>query len=105
MDDSRKRVVAFDAIEDCLEEIRQGRMIIVTDDADRENEGDLVMAAEKVTPEAVNFMSKHGRGLICVPTTAERLKSLEITRMVEENQDSFKTAFMVSVDASKGVTT
>jgi len=66
----------FDSIEDCLEDIRQGRMIVVTDDADRENEGDLVMAAEKVTPGAVNFMAKHGRGLICVPTTEARLKTL-----------------------------
>jgi 3,4-dihydroxy 2-butanone 4-phosphate synthase/GTP cyclohydrolase II len=102
---SPKSPVAFDSIETCLEDIRQGRMIVVTDDADRENEGDLVMAAEKVTAEAVNFMSKHGRGLICVPTTAARLKSLEINRMVDENKDSFKTAFMVSVDASQGVTT
>jgi 3,4-dihydroxy 2-butanone 4-phosphate synthase / GTP cyclohydrolase II len=102
---SHKSPHGFDSVEACLEEIQQGRMIVVTDDEDRENEGDLIMAAEKVTPEAVNFMTKHGRGLICVPTTAARLKSLGIARMVEENKDSFRTAFMVSVDASKGVTT
>ena len=95
----------FDSIEECLEEIRQGRMIIVTDDADRENEGDLVMAAEKVTPAAINFMAKHGRGLICVPTTERRLSDLGIQRMVNQNRDPFKTAFMVSVDARNGVTT
>ena len=95
----------FDSIEDCLEDIRQGRMIVVTDDADRENEGDLVMAAEKVTPDAVNFMAKHGRGLICVPTTEARLKTLGIGRMVSENRENFKTDFMVSVDARVGITT
>jgi 3,4-dihydroxy 2-butanone 4-phosphate synthase/GTP cyclohydrolase II len=95
----------FDSVEDCLEDIRQGRMIIVTDDADRENEGDLVMAAEKVTPDAVNFMAKHGRGLICVPTTESRLRALGIGRMVQENRENFKTDFMVSVDARVGITT
>ncbi len=95
----------FDGIEDCLDELRQGRMIIVTDDADRENEGDLVMAGEKATPAAINFMAKHGRGLICVPTTAMRLKALGIERMVQENRDSFGTDFMVSVDARTGITT
>ncbi len=95
----------FDSIEDCLEDIRQGRMIVVTDDEDRENEGDLLMAAEKVTPDAVNFMTKHGRGLICVPTTEARLKALGIGRMVSENRENFKTDFMVSVDARTGITT
>ncbi len=95
----------FDSIEDCVEDIRQGRMIVVTDDADRENEGDLVMAAEKVTPDAVNFMATHGRGLICVPTTEARLKSLGIGRMVAENRENFKTDFMVSVDSRVGITT
>ncbi len=97
--------IEFDSIEDCLEDIRQGRMIIVTDDADRENEGDLVMAADKVTPDAVNFMAKHGRGLICVPTTDSRLKALGIGRMVQESRENFKTDFMVSVDAKIGITT
>jgi 3,4-dihydroxy 2-butanone 4-phosphate synthase/GTP cyclohydrolase II len=103
--ETTKRRQPFDSIEECLEEIRQGRMIIVTDDADRENEGDLVMAAEKVTPAAINFMAKHGRGLICVPTTERRLSDLGIQRMVNQNRDPFKTAFMVSVDARTGVTT
>src|SRR3989441_322996 len=80
-------------------------MIVVTDDEDRENEGDLVMAAEKVTPDAVNFMAKHGRGLICVPTTESHLKALDIGRMVSENRENFKTDFMVSVDAKTGITT
>src|SRR2546428_1500693 len=80
-------------------------MIIVTDDEDRENEGDLVMAAEKVTPDAVNFMAKHGRGLICVPTIESHLKALGIGRMVRENREGFKTDFMISVDARVGITT
>lgn len=105
MSDTRNNRHDFDSIEDCLEDIRQGRMIIVTDDQDRENEGDLVMAAEKVTPYAINFMTKHGRGLICVPTTELRLAPLGIGRMVTHNRDPFKTAFMVSVDARTGITT
>jgi 3,4-dihydroxy 2-butanone 4-phosphate synthase/GTP cyclohydrolase II len=80
-------------------------MVIVVDDADRENEGDLIMAAERVTPEAVNFMAKFGRGLICVPTTSERLKQLGIEQMVVQNRDTFKTDFQVSVDAAGGITT
>jgi 3,4-dihydroxy 2-butanone 4-phosphate synthase/GTP cyclohydrolase II len=99
------RRVQFDSVEDCLEDIRRGRMIIVMDDADRENEGDLVMAAEKATPAGINFMARHGRGLICVPTTEARLKALGIHRMVAENRESFKTDFMVSVDARTGITT
>ena len=80
-------------------------MVIVVDDADRENEGDLIMAAQFVTPAAVNFMAKHGRGLICVPTTSERLQQLGIERMVRQNRETFKTDFQVSVDAVRGVTT
>src|SRR5215210_389364 len=97
----------FDPIDEVLQEIRAGRMIIVTDDADRENEGDLVMAAEKATPEAVNFMATHGRGLICVPITEERAEQLGLQRMVLDNRESYRTDFTVSVDAdkSKGVTT
>ncbi len=95
----------FQSVEACLEDIRQGKMIIVTDDADRENEGDLVMAADRVTPDHVNFMTKYGRGLICVPTTEARLKHLGISRMVMENRESLKTDFMVSVDARTGITT
>src|SRR3989475_1912423 len=95
----------FDTIDDVLSDIAKGRMVIVTDDEDRENEGDLVMAAEKVTPDAVNFMAKHGRGLVCVPTTESHLKTLGIGRMVSENRENFKTDFMVSVDAKTGITT
>ncbi|MSR65109.1 MAG: bifunctional 3,4-dihydroxy-2-butanone-4-phosphate synthase/GTP cyclohydrolase II [Verrucomicrobiae bacterium] len=97
--------IQFDPIESAIADIRDGKMVIVTDDSDRENEGDLVMAAEKATPATVNFMAKHGRGLICVPMTEERLRQLGIGRMVENNQENFKTAFMVSVDAHEGVTT
>src|SRR2546429_2885891 len=92
---------AFDSIEAVIEELRKGRMVIVVDDADRENEGDLIMAAEHATPETVNFMAKHGRGLICVPTTAERLQPLGIERMVSNNRETFKTDFQVSVDRSE----
>lgn len=95
----------FDSIESVIADIRRGRMVILVDDADRENEGDVIMAAEFVTPAAVNFMAKHGRGLICVPTTNERLKQLGIEEMVKQNRDSFKTDFQVSVDAAKGVST
>ena len=95
----------FDSIEDAIIEIRAGRMIVVTDDADRENEGDLVMAAEKITPAAVNFMATHGRGLICAPITEERAAQLGLQRMVLENRESYRTDFTVSVDAASGVTT
>ena len=80
-------------------------MVIVVDDADRENEGDLILAAQFVTPAAVNFMAKHGRGLICVPTTSERLQQLGIARMVRQNRETFKTDFQVSVDATHGIAT
>jgi 3,4-dihydroxy 2-butanone 4-phosphate synthase/GTP cyclohydrolase II len=95
----------FDSIESVIADIRRGRMVILVDDADRENEGDLIMAAEYVTPKAINFMAKHGRGLICVPTTTERLAQLGIEQMVKQNRDSFKTDFQVSVDAAKGIST
>lgn len=80
-------------------------MVIVVDDADRENEGDLVLAAEHATPAAINFMAKFGRGLICVPTTGERLQQLGVERMVTQNRETFKTDFQVSVDAARGITT
>ncbi|MSU40277.1 MAG: bifunctional 3,4-dihydroxy-2-butanone-4-phosphate synthase/GTP cyclohydrolase II [Pedosphaera sp.] len=102
---SRTGKQQFDSIEVALAEIRRGRMVIVVDDADRENEGDLVMAAEHATAASVNFMAKHGRGLICTPTTPERLKQLGIERMVLQNRESFKTDFQVSVDAAVGITT
>src|SRR5713226_1061295 len=95
----------FDTIDDVVSDIAKGRIVIVTDDADRENEGDLVMAAEKVTPEAVNFMSKHGRGLICAPATGERLDALRISMMVSDNTAPLGTAFTITVDAKKGVST
>jgi len=95
----------FNKIESVVTDLRQGRMVIVVDDADRENEGDLVCAAQFITPGAVNFMAKNGRGLICVPTTAERLQQLGIDRMVQQNRESFRTDFQVSVDAARGVTT
>ena len=92
-------------IEAALEEIRQGKMVILVDDEDRENEGDLTMAAEKVTPEAINFMAKYGRGLICLSLTDERLNELRLPMMVSENTSRFQTAFTVSIDARKGVST
>ncbi len=95
----------FATIEEALEEIRAGRMIVVVDDEDRENEGDLTIAAEKVTPEAINFMAKHGRGLICLPMTGERLDELKIPLMVPENTTRFQTAFCVSIEARVGTTT
>jgi 3,4-dihydroxy 2-butanone 4-phosphate synthase/GTP cyclohydrolase II len=93
----------FDSIEAVITDLRKGKMVIVVDDADRENEGDLVMAAQFVTPAAVNFMAKHGRGLICVPTTSERLQQLGIERMVKQNREIFRTDFQVSVDAAHGI--
>ena len=95
----------FNSIESVVADVRRGRMVIVVDDADRENEGDLIMAAQFVTPAAVNFMAKHGRGLICAPTTSERLQQLGIEQMVRQNRESFKTDFQVSVDAAHGITT
>src|SRR3972149_6370627 len=92
-------------IEEALEEIRQGRMVILVDDEDRENEGDLTMAAQMVTPEAINFMAKYGRGLICLSLTERRINELRLPMMVSENTSRFQTAFTVSVDACSGVTT
>jgi len=95
----------FNSIESVVADLQKGKMVIVVDDADRENEGDLIMAAQFVTPAAVNFMAKHGRGLICAPTTSERLQQLGIERMVRQNRETFKTDFQVSVDATRGITT
>src|ERR1041384_210490 len=95
----------FDSIESVVADIRRGKMVIVVDDADRENEGDLIMAAQFATPKDINFMAKFGRGLICVPTTSERLQQLGIERMVRQNRETFKTDFQISVDAARGVTT
>ena len=96
---------AFDTIEGVIEDLRKGQIVIVVDDADRENEGDLIMAAEHATAESINFMAKFGRGLICVPTTADRLQQLGVERMVVQNRETFKTDFQVSVDAARGITT
>ena len=95
----------FATIEEAIEDIRQGRILVVVDDEDRENEGDCLMAADKVTPEAINFMATHGRGIICVPMTAERLDELKLGMMVSDNTAPLGTAFTVSVDARRGVTT
>jgi 3,4-dihydroxy 2-butanone 4-phosphate synthase/GTP cyclohydrolase II len=93
----------FDRVEDAIEDIRAGRIILVADDEDRENEGDFLMAAEKATPEAVHFMARYGRGIICVPMEGERLDRLEITMMVRDNTAPLGTAFTVSVDARRGI--
>ena len=95
----------FHSIESVVSDLQRGKMVIVVDDADRENEGDLIMAAQFVTPNAINFMAKHGRGLICVPTISERLQQLGIERMVRQNREVFKTDFQVSVDAARGIST
>ncbi len=92
-------------IMNAIQDIRQGRLVVVVDDADRENEGDLLMAAEKATPQTVNFMARYGRGLICVPMLGSDLDRLQLGDMVNVNTDRFRTAFTVSVDAHEGVTT
>ena len=88
-----------------LDDFAEGRMIILVDDEDRENEGDLCMAAEKVTPEAINFMATHGRGLICLTLTEDRIRELELPMMVDNNTSQFETGFTVSIEAKRGVTT
>ena len=96
---------AFTDVPTALDEIRAGRMIVIVDDEDRENEGDLMLAAEKVTPEAINFMAKFGRGLICLTLTEERLEHLRIGPMSAENTSNYGTAFCEAIDAREGVTT
>jgi 3,4-dihydroxy 2-butanone 4-phosphate synthase/GTP cyclohydrolase II len=95
----------FNTIEEALEELREGRMVVLVDDEDRENEGDLCIAAEKVTADVINFMAMHGRGLICLSLTPERVGALKLPMMADENTSSFGTAFTVSIEAKKGVTT
>lgn len=97
--------MCFSAITEALEDFRQGKMLIVIDDEDRENEGDLTIAAEKITPQVINFMAQYGRGLICLPMTGERLDALKIPMMVQENTSSFETAFTVSIEAKHRTTT
>jgi 3,4-dihydroxy 2-butanone 4-phosphate synthase / GTP cyclohydrolase II len=96
---------AFADVPTAIEEIRAGRMIVVVDDEDRENEGDITLAAEKVTPEAINFMAKYGRGLVCLTMTEERLEHLRIGPMSAENTSQYGTAFCEAIDARVGVTT
>src|SRR5919112_4410096 len=95
----------FCTVEEAIEEIRAGRMLIVCDDEDRENEGDLVIAAQFATPDAVNFMAMHGRGLICLALTPERCDELGLDLMAAKNESPFQTAFTVSVEAREGITT
>ena len=99
------RTRSFANIENAIAAIREGQMVIVADDEDRENEGDLTIAAEKVTPEAINFMARYGRGLICLAMTPERLDALDIPLMVSQNSSRFETAFCVSIEARMGTTT
>jgi 3,4-dihydroxy 2-butanone 4-phosphate synthase / GTP cyclohydrolase II len=94
-----------DSVETAIAAVRDGRMIIITDDEDRENEGDLMVAAEKTTPEIINFMARQGRGLICMPLTRPRLEALQLPLMVQDNTARFQTAFTVTIDAKAGVTT
>ena len=105
LQDFTENRMKFASIEDAVTEIREGRMIIIVDDEDRENEGDLVCAAEKATPEMINFMARHARGLICLPLTEERCDELHLTTQVADNTSFLGTAFTVSIDARKGVTT
>jgi 3,4-dihydroxy 2-butanone 4-phosphate synthase/GTP cyclohydrolase II len=95
----------FNTIDEAIDDIAKGKLIILVDDEDRENEGDLCMAAEKVTPEAINFMARYGRGLICLSITPERVEELKLPMMTEDNTSPFGTAFTVSIEAKKGVTT
>ncbi len=95
----------FNTIDEAIEDIAKGRKVILVDDEDRENEGDLCMAAEKVTPEAINFMAKYGRGLICLSLTPERVEELKLQMMTDDNTSPFGTAFTVSIEAKRGVTT
>src|SRR5579862_8969009 len=97
--------IPFATVEEALEEIRQGRQIVLVDDEDRENEGDLTMAAEKITPEAVNFMARYGRGLVCVALTEERCDDLALPLMTPVNTSNYGTAFTESIDARRGTTT
>jgi 3,4-dihydroxy 2-butanone 4-phosphate synthase/GTP cyclohydrolase II len=95
----------FSTIEEAIEEVRQGKMIVIVDDEDRENEGDLMIAAEKATPELINFMARFGRGLICLTLTEKRTRELGLSMMVDDNQSAFETPFTVSIDAREGIST
>lgn len=95
----------FSTIEEAVEDVRQGKLIVIVDDEDRENEGDLMIAAEKATPELINFMARFGRGLICLTLTESRTRELDLTMMVDDNQSAFETPFTISIDARSGVST
>ena len=97
--------MALSSVPDILDDIRAGKMVILMDDEDRENEGDLTMAAEKVTPQSINFMAKYGRGLICLPMTAAKIDSLDLPPMVDNNTSPYGTGFTVSIEARCGVST
>ncbi len=106
MKESREELKnVFSSIEETLEDVRRGKMIVIVDDEDRENEGDLMIASEKVTSDAINFMARFGRGLVCVALTEERTRELGLSMMVEDNQSPFETPFTISIDARSGVTT
>ena len=98
-------MTALSPIQDIIADIRAGRMVVLVDEEDRENEGDLVLAAEHVTPEAINFMVKHARGLVCLTLTEARCKQLGLSPMARENKSQFNTAFTASIEAAEGVTT
>ena len=102
---SKKKEVSFDSIEDAIQAIRNGEIVIVIDDENRENEGDFILAASKVTSEKINFMAKYGRGLICVAMTPERLEEIDLHPMVSDNTAHLGTSFTVSVDAKNNITT
>src|SRR2546423_7395689 len=100
-----REVTPFATVEDAIEDIRQGRFVVVVDAADRENEGDLTIAAQFATPEAINFMATHGRGLICLCLTPERCEDLGLRQMTDHNETPYGTAFTVSIEARDGITT
>lgn len=104
-DSSKHDIMPLNSIEEIIDDLRQGRMVVIMDDQDRENEGDLLLAADKVTPEAINFMARYGRGLICLTLTKERCRRLRLPLMVNENSSPHTTAFTVSIEAAEGVTT
>src|SRR5512136_2037957 len=97
--------MAISSIEEVLQDVREGKMIIIVDDEDRENEGDVMMASEKVTPEAITFMARYACGLICLSLTEERVKQLDLPLMVQDNTSPYNTAFTVSIEAKEGITT
>lgn len=105
MSKSKSAAAVFCSIEEAIKDIREGKILVVVDDEDRENEGDFIMAADKVSPEAINFMAKHGRGLICLPTTQKRLEELHLDMMVDKNTAKMGTPFTISIDAVHGTTT